>query len=162
MSKIASEAVVRSLCQLYNLPTTIIRPGVCYGPGSWGGVPILFLKKMLANEPIEQPTEGVLYSAPIHVDDIARFTPGLFEAASVPANIVNMAGDDAVTDQEYLGYISEITGVPVRFERGEYFRDMYLTNNSKRESIVGKCRIAWREGMEQTIAAHFPDLIKTR
>jgi hypothetical protein len=73
-----------------------------------------------------------------------------------------MAGDDAVTDQEYLGYISEITGVPVRFERGEYFRDMYLTNNSKRESIVGKCRIAWREGMEQTIAAHFPDLIKTR
>lgn len=158
VSKIAAEAVVRSLSVLYDLPTVIIRPGICYGPGSWGGVPILFLKKMLANEPIELPPSGNTYCMPIHVDDIARFAPRLFEAASVPARIVNMAGDDAVSDVEYIDYIAEITGTPVSYLRGDYYRDNYLTDNSRRESLVGKCRIGWKEGITATIAAHFPDM----
>ena len=160
VSKIAGEAVVRSLATLYNLPTTILRPGVCYGPGSWGGVPIMFLKKMLAGEAIEQPPQGTCYSMPIHVDDIARMTPDFFAAAAVPATVVNLAGDDAVTDPEYLGYMSEITGVALRFERGAYLRQMYLCDNSRREAIAGKCRISWRQGIAETIEAHFPGLIK--
>jgi UDP-glucuronate 4-epimerase len=162
VSKIAAEAVVRSLTVLNGLPTTIIRPGVCYGPGSWGGVPIMFLKKMIAGEPIEQPPQGTCHSMPIHVDDLARMVPALFAAASVPANIVNVAGDVPVTDPEYLGYISEITGVPLRFERGEYYRDMYLCDNSKREAIAGRCSIGWRQGIAATIEAHMPGLIKNR
>ncbi|WP_340315794.1 NAD-dependent epimerase/dehydratase family protein [Rhizorhabdus argentea] len=158
VSKIAAEAVVRSLAQLYDLPTVIIRPGICYGPGSWGGVPILFLNKMLAGEPIELPPEGYTYAMPIDVDDIARFTPSIFNAASVPATIVNMAGDDAVSDVEYIRYISEITGVPVEFLRGTYYRDNYLTDNSKREAIAGKCQIHWKDGIARAIAAHFPDM----
>ena len=158
VSKIAAEAVVRSLSVLYDLPTVIIRPGICYGPGSWGGVPILFLKKMLAGEPIELPPEGNTYAMPIHVDDIARFAPAVFGSAAVPANIINMAGDDAVSDVEYIDYIAEITGVPVTYLRGAYYRDNYLTDNSKREAIAGKCRIHWREGLASTIRAHFPDM----
>jgi UDP-glucuronate 4-epimerase len=158
VSKIAAEAVVRSLARLYNLPTVIIRPGICYGPGSWGGVPILFLKKMMANEPIELPPSGNTFAMPIHVDDIARFAPAMFESAAVPATIVNMAGDDPVSDEEYIGYISQITGIPVRFERGTYYRDNYLTDNSRREAIAGKCRIHWKQGMADTIRAHFPDI----
>lgn len=162
VSKIAAEAVVRALATLYQLPTTVIRPGICYGPGSWGGVPILFLKKMLAGEPIERPPHGSLYSMPIHIDDIARMVPALFTSASVPANIVNIAGDEAVSDLDFITYISEVAGVPVQFERGEYYRDSYLTDNSKREAIAGKCQIGWREGIAETIEAHFPDLIAAR
>jgi nucleoside-diphosphate-sugar epimerase len=158
VSKIAAEAVVRSLAQLYKLPTVVVRPGICYGPGSWGGVPILFLKKMMAGEPIELPPEGNTYCMPIHVDDIARFAPALFESASVPANIVNLAGDVPVVDQEYIDYISEISGYPVSYIRGAYYRDNYLTDNSKREAIAGKCNIFWKDGIRETIAAHFPDL----
>lgn len=162
VSKIAAEAVVRSLAALYDLPTVIIRPGICYGPGSWGGVPILFLKKMLAGEPIELPPEGNTFCMPIHVDDIARFAEGLFQSASVPANIVNIAGDDAVSDVEYIDYISQISGVPVSYLRGNYYRDNYLTDNSKREALVGKCQIHWREGIADTIASHFPDMALNR
>lgn len=162
VSKIAAEAVVRSLCALYELPTVIIRPGICYGPGSWGGVPILFLNKMLAGEPIELPPEGNTYCAPIHVDDIARMTPALLEAASVPANIVNMGGDHPVKDVDYIDYISGITGVPVSYIRGDYYRDNYLTDNSKRLAVAGPCTIYWRDGIADTIAAHFPDMALKR
>jgi hypothetical protein len=70
--------------------------------------------------------------------NIARFAEGLFESASVPANIVNIAGDDAVSDVEYIDYISEVSGVPVSYLRGDYYRDNYLTDNSKREALVGE------------------------
>lgn len=162
VSKIAAEAVVRSLAVLYNVPTVIIRPGICYGPGSWGGVPILFLKKMLAGEPIELPPAGNTYAMPVHVDDIARFAPALFASASVPANIVNVAGDDPVSDVEYISYISQLTAVPVTFQRGDYYRDNYLTDNAKREAIAGKCEIHWKDGIAATIAAHFPDMALNR
>ena len=158
VSKIAAEAVVRSLAQLYDLPTVIIRPGICYGPGSWGGVPVLFLNKMLKGEPIELPPEGNTYCMPIHVDDIARFAPAMFESASVPATIINMAGDEAVKDTDYIDYISEITGISVEYLRGEYYRDNYLTDNSRRENIAGKCEIHWKQGIADTIRAHFPDM----
>ncbi len=160
VSKIAAEAVVRSLAALYQLPTVIVRPGVCYGSGSWGGVPIMFLKKMMAGELIEQPPEGQCFSMPIDVADIARMTPALLGAAAVPSTILNLAGDDAVTDQEYLGYISEITGVPLRFKRGSYYRDMYLCDNSRRVAIAGTCHVGWRDGIRRAIDAHFPGLIK--
>ena len=160
VSKIAGEAVVRSLSALYNLPTTIMRPGICYGPHSWGGVPVLFMKKMLAGEPIELPPEGNTYCMPIDVHDIARMVPALFGAASTPATIVNISGDDMVMDTEYIGYMSEITGVPVSYVRGAYFRDNFPTDNTKRKAIAGDCQIHWRDGIKATLKAHFPDLVK--
>jgi UDP-glucuronate 4-epimerase len=85
-------------------------------------------------------------------------TPALLDSASVPANIVNMGGDDPVMDTDYIDYISDIAGVPVSYLRGEYYRDNYLTDNTKREAIAGKCGIHWKEGIADTIAAHFPDM----
>ncbi len=93
VGRIASEGVARSLCRLYNLPTTIVRPNVIYGPYGWGGVPIMFLKRMMAGEEIEAPLDGENCCNLIHTDDIARFIPGFWEAASVPATIVNLGGD---------------------------------------------------------------------
>ena len=118
----------------------------------------LFLKKMMAGEPIELPPAGNTFGMPIHVHDIARFAPALFNSAAVPANLVNMSGDEIVSDVEYISYISELTGVPLKFERGAYYRDNYATDNSKREAIAGKCAIGWKDGIAATIAAHFPDL----
>lgn len=159
VSKIAAEAVVRSLCKLYNMPVIITRPNVVYGNYSWGGSPILFLNKMMRGEPIEAPLTGDLHSMPIHGDDVAAMQPGLFDAASVPANIVNLAGDEEVSDVEYLAWMSEITGIPVEFKKNdEYFRDMFCTDNTKRRLMVGDAKVGWKEGIRKAIRAHFPDL----
>jgi UDP-glucuronate 4-epimerase len=159
VSKIAAEAVVRALCKLYNMPVIITRPNVVYGNYSWGGSPILFLRKMMAGEPVEAPLNGDLYSMPIHGDDVAAMQPALFAAAKVPAEIVNLAGDEEVSDVEYLTWISEITGVPVTFKKNDdYFRDMFCTDNTKRRQIAGDAKVGWKEGIRKSITAHFPDL----
>jgi nucleoside-diphosphate-sugar epimerase len=160
VSKIAAEAVVRSLCSLYQLRTTIIRPGICYGAYSWGGVPIMFLKKMMAKEPIELPAHGNSYCMPVDVSDIARMLPAFWNAAAAPATIVNMSGDDMVSDEEYTGYIAKISGFPVTYKRGSYYRDNFPTDNTRREQIAGKCLVHWQDGMRAAIEAHFPGLIK--
>lgn len=157
VSKIAAEAVVRALATLYDLPTVIIRPGVCYGPGSWGGVPVSFLKRMLAGEAIERP-DFERWCAPIHVDDIARFTPTLLQAAAVPATIVNMAGDEPMTFSQMLGDVAAQAGEKLTFKASDYYHDMYLCDNAKREAICGPCRVSWRDGLTETLRSHFPNL----
>jgi nucleoside-diphosphate-sugar epimerase len=160
VGKIASEGVVRSLARLYDLPTTIVRPNVIYGPYGWGGVPIMFLKRMMAGEAIEAPLDGENWFNLIHTDDIARFAPGFWEAASVPATIVNLGGDETLSMPQLLGYISEITGVPVKFVRGETTRATLVSDNTKRRKLVGPSRVEWREGVREVIRAHLPELIK--
>jgi UDP-glucuronate 4-epimerase len=160
IGKISSEGVARSLARLYDLPTTILRPNVIYGPYGWGGVPIMFLKSMMAGEAIEAPLDGDNCCNPIHTDDIANFMEGFWAAASVPATIVNLGGDEMVTMPEYLGYVSEITGVPLTFIPSESTRDTYVSDNKRRKMMVGECHVDWRDGVRRTIDAHIPGMIK--
>ncbi len=61
---------------------------------------------------------------------------------------------------EYMGYISEITGVPLKFVRSESTRDTYVSDNTKRRQLVGNCRTAWKAGIRLTIEAPLPELFK--
>ncbi|WP_404477543.1 NAD-dependent epimerase/dehydratase family protein [Novosphingobium sp. BL-52-GroH] len=162
VGKIASEGVARALARLYNLPTTIVRPNVIYGPYGWGGVPILFLKRMMEGQPIEAPLDGENHCSLIHTDDIARFMPGFWAAASVPATVVNLGGDEVVTMPEYMGYVSEITGLPVDFVRSPTTRDTYVSDPAKRKALVGATQVEWRDGIRRTVAAHMPHLLKEK
>jgi UDP-glucuronate 4-epimerase len=53
ISKIVSKGAVRALATVLSLPTTVARLNVTYGPYGHGGVPILFLRRILAGQPIE-------------------------------------------------------------------------------------------------------------
>ena len=47
---------------------------------------------------------------PLHEDDIVAMVPGLLGAAAAPATTVNWGGDQAVSIEEWCGYLSELTG----------------------------------------------------
>ena len=51
-----------------------------------------------------------MYS-PIHQDDINTQTEALLDAAAVPATIVNWAGDEPVSVQEWCAYVGELDGI---------------------------------------------------
>jgi nucleoside-diphosphate-sugar epimerase len=53
---------------------------------------------------------------PIHEDDIIATIPALLGAASVPAAIVNWAGQEQVSIEEWCAYLGELTGLEPRFE----------------------------------------------
>ncbi|MEV5596387.1 NAD(P)-dependent oxidoreductase [Streptomyces sp. NPDC052496] len=157
VGKLATEGTVRAFAATLGLPTTIARLNVAYGPYGHGGVPVLLYRQLLAGRPIEMPPGGQHLCSPIHTDDIARQVPLLWDAAGVPAQVVNWGGDEAVGVRDLMTYISELTGVPAKFTEAEISRETNAFDSTRRRALIGDCRVDWRTGIRRTLAAHFPD-----
>jgi nucleoside-diphosphate-sugar epimerase len=113
MSKIGQEAVARSCARMFNLPVIIARMNASYGPN--GGLPAHHMAAALAGNPVVTRWDPCYYS-PIYQDDINTQTEALLDAASVPATIVNWAGDEPVTVQEWTAYVGQLAGIDTKVE----------------------------------------------
>jgi nucleoside-diphosphate-sugar epimerase len=156
ISKIAEEAVARYCARAYDLPVTIARMGAAYG--DQGGLPIWHLQAIAAGQPVQTRWDPIPYS-PIHDDDIAAQVEPLLGAASVPATIVNWAGDDAVSVQEWSAWFGELLGVDAKVvvkeipgaSRGS------VADPAKRRSITGPARVHWKQGFRRMVEHFHPD-----
>src|SRR5262245_13205380 len=151
ISKIAAEAVVRTTCRLFDVPTTIARLNVPYGDG--GGWPAFHLALMLAGTPVPVHPDGPSRFNPIHDDDILATLPGMLAAASVPATLVNWGGDEETSIEEWCEYMAELAGVEARFERTEQTIGGIPTDNTLRRSLVGPTAVAWKDGFRRMVEA---------
>jgi nucleoside-diphosphate-sugar epimerase len=156
ISKIAAEAVVRTECRQLDLPTTIVRLNVPYGDN--GGWPDWHLELILADAPVSVSHERPNLYNPIHEDDIIRMLPALVDAASVPATIVNLGGDEQVSLEEWCTYLAELVHRPVRFQETEHTISSVTTNNTKRLALAGPTTVPWREGFARMAKARHPEL----
>jgi UDP-glucuronate 4-epimerase len=156
VQKLSVEAVVRSLANVLGLRSVIGRLSVTYGPSGYGGRPVRCLNEMLNGKPVTQPRGYDNWCSPFHTDDFVRQLPLLWQIAGVPAVIVNLGGDKAVTQRDIITYISEITSTPVTFEEEDDFLFTHALDNEKRLSLIGPCEISWQEGMRRVIESHFP------
>ena len=152
VSKIGQEAVARFCARAFELPVTIARMNASYGPN--GGLPAYHLAAVVAGEPVVTRWDPCLYS-PIYEDDINEQIEPLLEAACVPATIVNWAGDEPVSVQEWAAHMGELAGreaqVIVREEPGTLRGSVAET--TRRLSITGACRVGWKEGLRRTYEA---------
>jgi nucleoside-diphosphate-sugar epimerase len=156
--KIAEEAVARYCARQFDLPITIARMGSAYGDR--GGLPLWHLQAIAAGNPVVARWDPLPYS-PIHYDDINAQVEPLLDAATVPATIVNWAGDVPVTMQVWSAYFAELLDVEVDLQvlevpgasRGS------VGDHTKRSTITGPCTVDWRIGFRDMAAHYFPDRI---
>jgi UDP-glucuronate 4-epimerase len=160
--KIAAEGAARAYARTLSLPTTIARLNISYGPASYGGVPVIYFKKMLAGEPIPVPAEGQNWASLIHTDDIVHQVPLLWRSATVPATVVNWGGDEPVGMTDCVRYMSELTGVEATFTTAVVARETYAFDSSKRRALIGDCTVEWHVGIRRTLETHFPEVMSTR
>lgn len=148
ISKIAEEAVARFCARAYELPVTIARMNASYGTN--GGLPTYHLDWVLAGQPVVTRWDPCRYSL-IHQDDIELQLEAMLDAASVPATIVNWAGDETPSVQEWCehmadmaGRVADVRSVPVDgTTRGS------IADVTKRLSITGPCTVSWRVGLRR-------------
>jgi uncharacterized protein YbjT (DUF2867 family) len=128
-----------------------------FGPN--GGLLALNSDAIASGSPVWTRWGPCLYS-PIYQDDINEQAAALLLAATTPATVVNWAGDQAVSVQDWCAYAGELLGKPaeiiVRPVEGTLRGS--VADVSKRIGITGTCRVDWREGMQRTIAARHPSL----
>ncbi len=159
VTKIGGEAVARTCARLFDLPVTIARMNASYGPT--GGLPTYNMDAVIAGQPVVTRWDPCLYS-PIHQDDINDQVEALLDAASVPATIVNWAGDEPVSVQEWCKFVGAATGKPATVEvtpipntlRGS------VADDTKRASFTGPCKVNWHDGfMDVLTKRHGADII---
>ncbi|MGV0794806.1 NAD-dependent epimerase/dehydratase family protein [Mycolicibacterium sp. XJ1819] len=156
ISKIAGEAVVRSMARALGVPSIIARLNVPYGNN--GGWPFFHMEMMLADTPIPVPPGPARYNL-MHEDDIIATIPRLLAAAAVPAPTVNWASDQIVSIQEWCGYLGSLFGKqPVFTESAQALRGNPIDVTLMGE-LIGGTTVDWRDGLRRMAATFHPELV---
>jgi nucleoside-diphosphate-sugar epimerase len=156
--KIAAEGTARWAAQRFGLPTTIARLSVPYGDG--GGWPAIHLHMMLSGNAVPVHLDAPSVYHPIHQDDIAAMVPRLLGVASVPATTVNWGGSEAVSIEEWCGYLADLTGIEARFEPTTHTIDSVQIDTTRMHELIGRTNVPWRDGMKRMARALHPDKVQ--
>jgi nucleoside-diphosphate-sugar epimerase len=160
IAKIATEGVVRAAARMLDLPTTIARMNIGYGMSGHGGLPVMFLRQILQGKPISVPVGHDNWGSPISEEDFAAQASGpLFDIASTPATLLNWAGDEAVSHRQMCHYLTELTGITAQYQESPINFDSFVSDNTRRTQLIGRCAVGWREGIRRTVAGRFPDAV---
>jgi nucleoside-diphosphate-sugar epimerase len=145
-AKVAEEAVARSYARTLDLPVVITRLNSVYGP-SGDLQAVMNMDAVVEGRPVSARWDPHPH-APIHVDDIVGQLDAMLDAASTPATIVNWAGDDQVTIQQWSQMAAEWAGttanVVVNAVPGTTRNN--LADTTKRMSITGPCGVRFESG----------------
>lgn len=159
ISKIAAEAVVRTMSRHLGLPATIARLNVPYG--DHGGWPAIHLEQILAGNPIGvHPTSPSVYN-PIHTDDLVASIPALLDAAAVPATIVNWGGAQPVRLREWCDHIAGLTGRQATYVDNPAALESVEVDTARFDSLTGGTTVDWREGMRRMVMARHPEALSS-
>ena len=140
-AKIAEESVARYCARSLGLHTVITRLNSAYGPdGTY--LPTSNMDAVVNGRAVPARWDPHPH-APIHLDDIVGQLEAMLDAASVPATIVNWAGDDQVTIQQWsqyaAGYCGRAATVEVRPVPGTTRSN--LADVTRRLAITGPCAV---------------------
>ncbi|MCB0997512.1 MAG: NAD(P)-dependent oxidoreductase [Acidimicrobiales bacterium] len=156
VTKIAEEAVARYCARALDLPVTIARMNAAYS--ARGGLPAYHLDAVVAGKPVVVRNDPAPYS-PIHQDDINAQVEAIVGAATVPATVVNWAGDDPVGPHDWCAEFARLSGrtAEVRVEPVPGSQPGISADNTKRLAITGPCSVRFPEGMQRLYHERYPD-----
>jgi nucleoside-diphosphate-sugar epimerase len=152
LSKIAGEAVVRFAACEHGVPLTIIRIFSTYGPE--GGAPVDRLRRIVDGKDIVLHPDSPNNYNPIYEDDYVRLGIRALEVASRDPVVVNWAGSETVSAEDYCSYLGELVGMPVRFRYDATAPWALWPDVTRMHEVLGRTQIPWQEGMRR-IAAPF-------
>ncbi len=155
-SKVAAEAVCTWVGQHFQVPLTIIRICSTYGPR--GGAPADRLEMMLAHTPIRLHPDAPNNYNPIYEDDYVRLGIRAMEVASVPPIVVNWAGSETVSVEDYCTYMGELVGVEPIFEYTPDAHTPLWPDVTYMHEVLGRTTVHWRDGFRWMIEARHPEL----
>jgi nucleoside-diphosphate-sugar epimerase len=157
LSKIAGEAVARTVAAEHGVPLTIIRIFSTYGP--LGGAPADRLERILAGkEVVLHPDRPNNYN-PIYEDDYVRLGIRALEVAATRAVTVNWAGSETVSAEAYCEYLAGLVGRQARFRYDESAPWPLWPDVTKMHAVLGHTDVPWREGMRRMVEARHPEAL---
>jgi nucleoside-diphosphate-sugar epimerase len=156
-SKVAGEAVCTWVAEHFGVPLTIIRICSTYGP--LGGAPADRLDMILRRDPIRLHPDKPNNYNPIYEDDYVELGIRAMEVARTPPLVVNWAGSETVSAEDYCAYMGELVGVAPSFEYTAEAHTPLWPDVRYMHEVLGHTKISWREGFRRMIKARHPELV---
>jgi UDP-glucuronate 4-epimerase len=156
-SKVAAEAVCTWVASQHRIPLTIIRICSTYGPE--GGAPADRLEMLLARKPIRLHPDKPNNYNPIYEDDYVEFGIRAMEVADTPPVIVNWAGSETVSAEDYCAFLGQLVGVQPVFEYSPQAHTPLWPDVTRMHEILGRTKVPWREGFQRMVRSRHPELV---
>ena len=154
-TKIASEYYCQSYARMYEVPVTILRYGIPYGPRARDGAVVpIFVRKAMAGQPLTLAGDGSQFRKFIYVEDLADgHVLALKEIAT--NRIYNLDGTEQVTIKQIAELIGEAIG-HVRIEhvpaRPADFSGKDVSSERARRELGWQPKVPFRDGLRRYIA----------
>jgi nucleoside-diphosphate-sugar epimerase len=148
VTKIGAEFLLRSLSVEFGMPTVMLRIFSLYGPR--GGAVTARIDRVAQGLPVSVfPKVRNVYT-PIYEDDYVEKAVAAVGLASTPAEIVNFAGQEPATIEDYCGLAGEILGKTPVFEETAVAYPIWADTTRLVERL-GPCRVTLREGVRRVL-----------
>jgi UDP-glucuronate 4-epimerase len=147
LSKIAGEEVVKYAAGRCGSPVTIIRIFSTYGPE--GGAPVTRLRQILGGEEVVLHPDAPNNYNPIFEDDYVRLAIRALEVAAREPVVVNFAGSETVSAEDYCAYLGELVHQPVRIRYDPDAPWPLWPDVTRMHAVLGRTEVPWREGMRR-------------
>lgn len=155
-SKVAAEAVCTWIATRYQIPLTIIRICSTYGPE--GGAPADRLERILAGKPIQLHPDRPNNFNPIYEDDYVELGIRAMEVADTPPVVVNWAGSETVSAEEYCTYMGTLVGVEPVFAYTPDAHTPLWPDVTRMHQVLGRTKVPWRDGFRRMLRARHPEI----
>ncbi len=148
-SKIAAESLVEFLSREDGIPTSIVRIFTVYGPQ--GGTVSARIDLVARGEPIPVFPGGPNQQTPMYVDDAVEKAETAATVATVPPLVVNFAGSETASVQEYTTMAADLLGVDVSFRVSDAAYYPIWADVTKMHETLGRCRVGVAEGVRRVV-----------
>lgn len=153
-TKIASEYYCQSYSKLYNLPTTILRYGIPYGPRARDGAVVpIFVGKAMRGESLTIAGDGMQFRKFVYVEDLAE--GNVLALKSVGKNkIYNLDGSEKVTIKQIAETVQKIIGnVKIEYvpARPGDFSGKEVSSQLAKAELGWEPKISFEEGVKRYV-----------
>jgi len=154
-SKLAAEMLCHDYWNAYQLPFTILRYGIPYGPLMRPSLVIpIFVRKALAGEPLTVAGDGSQHRKFVYIEDLARaHVLALREGAA--NQTYNLDGQEKITILRIAETVLRLTDSqrPIEFvpARGGDYAGREVSSEKARRELGWEPEIDFEEGMRRTV-----------
>jgi nucleoside-diphosphate-sugar epimerase len=144
-SKIAAESLVSFLCKDQGTPSVIIRIFTMYGKNA--GTITRRIDMVAEGKTVPVYPDGENHMNPLYVGDGVRMCEKALTLAAVPATIVNFAGSETMSVQEFCGYAGELVGKQAQFREDPKAYYPIWPDVTKMHELLGRAEVGVKEGV---------------
>ena len=154
-SKLAGEMYCTSYAELYDVPITILRFGIPYGPRARPSAVIpIFVSKALRGEALTIAGDGLQTRRFVYVEDLARGVVAGVEHGE-DGRVYNLAGDETVTIRELAEVVSGLVGdteIVHTSGRSGDFGGAVISNDRAAKELDWRASTPLREGVRRYVS----------